>query len=579
MPILPGKFSMFHRAFFSSILASILLFSFSVVAQDSVPPRGSDERATAASRKKAIDLLESVASQVGSLRSAENRARLRSNIAALLWEHDEKHSRGLFALVEEDIRAGFGDIDSKDPGNHTLRVFLQLRRDTVDRIVDHDPVLALEFLRSTRPPFASDQYQLNDSEKNLELHLARQIAAKNPQLALKLGRDSLAKGFSPDLLSVLVRLQKDRKAWLSFYQAIVTKLKSANLEEESGAIEVALNLARWFQPPLADEQVYRELIDILLASAVSNECAAVPDEDDWGICFHIGSVYSILEKYDALRAAPLRGWAERGQHYGSQPPQVREVIESGTVEEILALAPKYPEMQAQIYWSAMTKAEAAGDVALARKIASESPDESQRDYMVRQLDRSQMMKSLTAEELAAIQQDLNRLGSDAERVRAFIYIASQIGEKDRKAALGFLSQAGQLIDLTKSGKNRLEGQILLAMQYSAFKSERGFAIMESILPKLNELVSAAAVLDEFENSYLRDGEWNMTGEGTVGALLTTLAHNAGYFAKMDFDRSVTLASQFERAELRLMAHQKIAQSVLSNQPIPGAHILRFQRLY
>ena len=97
------------------------------------------------------------------------------------------------------------------------------------------------------------------------------------------------------------------------------------------------------------------------------------------------------------------------------------------------------------------------------------------------------------------------------------YIASQIGEKDRKAALGFLSQAGQLIDLTRSGKNRLEGQIMLALQYSALKSERGFAIMESIMPKLNELVAAAAVLNEFENNYLRDGEWNMTGEGAVGA--------------------------------------------------------------
>ncbi len=107
------------------------------------------------------------------------------------------------------------------------------------------------------------------------------------------------------------------------------------------------------------------------------------------------------------------------------------------------------------------------------------------------------------------------------------------------------------------------------MLYSSLKSDRGFAIMESLIPRLNELVAGAATLDGFENHYLRDGEWNMTGEGVVGGLLTALAQNAGYFAELDFDRSVTLARQFERAELRLMAELKIAQSVLVNQPKQG----------
>ena len=555
---------MFDRSIVSGILASILLCSVSLASQEPAPIRRLDERPTVATRKKAIDLLELVAVQVSSLRSAENRARIRSNVAALLWEHDEKQSRNLFALVDEDIKAGFGESDPKDPRNHTFNVFLQLRRDTIDRIAKHDPVLALEFLRSTRPTFESEQNQLQDSERHLELRLAGQIAAKNPQLALKLGRDSLARGFSGQLLSVLIRLQQDKEAWRSFYQAIVTKLKSANLEQESGAIEIALNLARWFQPPEADEQVYRDLIDILLASAVSNGCAAATNEGGSGICFQIGSLFSILEKYDSLRAAPLRRWAGE-QGFGSQPPQILAVIENGTMEEILALAPKYPEFKARIYWAAFDRAEASGDDAMARKIASEIPDEDVRQFMLRRIDRGQIGKSITAEELAEVQQELNSLDSDRERIRLLVYIAAEIGERDRKTALRLLGQAGQIIDSTKSGKDRLEGQIILALQYSALKSDRGFAIMEAMIPQLNELVSAAAVLNEFENNYFRDGEWNMTGEGTLGALLTTLAQNAGYFASLDFDRSVTLASQFERTELRLMAQQKIAQSVLENR--------------
>jgi hypothetical protein len=47
---------------------------------------------------------------------------------------------------------------------------------------------------------------------------------------------------------------------------------------------------------------------------------------------------------------------------------------------------------------------------------------------------------------------------------------------------------------------------------------------------MNEPVSVATRLEGFDNSYLRNGEWNMTAEGGVGSLLTMLAENAVYFA-------------------------------------------------
>ena len=131
----------------------------------------------------------------------------------------------------------------------------------------------------------------------------------------------------------------------------------------------------------------------------------------------------------------------------------------------------------------------------------------------------------------------------------------------------FLNHAVQIIDSSK-GKTQLEGQVALALMYCSLQSDRGFAIVESMIPRLNQLVSAAATLDGVENNYLRDEEWNMTGEGELGRLLTALAQNAGCFARIDFDRSVNLAQQLERPELRLMAQLKIAQGVLSDQPNP-----------
>ena len=570
---------MSHRSFFVGIILSVLLFSFSARSQQPAPLRGLDESGAVALRKKAIDLLESVAGQVDSLHSAENRARIGSNVAELLWNHDEKRSRSLFAAVEADIKTAFNDSDLNDAANtRTLQVFWQLRTDILDRIAKHDPDLALEFLRATRFPSGTRlRYETSDLEKVLELRLARQIAANNPQLALKLGRQSLAKGFSPDLLSVLSQLQaKDREASLSLYKEIVDKLKGANLAQDQEATELALNLARSFQPPKADEQVYRDLIGVVLASALANGCADAAD-DPPRICYEIGSVFSRIEKYYALRTAPLKRWADDAQ----DAPQIEaralvsEAYEKGTVDEILALAVRYPEMQAQIYWAAMMKAKESGDVARARQIASDFPDEGQRRNMLATIESDLVWRSMNAEKLALVQQQLSLVTGNEERIQFLLHVASQVGGNDRKTALGLLNQAGQIIESTKPGKIQLGGQIALAMLYCSLKSDRGFTIMETVMPSLNELVAAAAALDGFENNYLRSGEWNMTGEGFVGGLLTRLAQNAGYFAGQDFDRSVTLANQFERPELRLMAELKLAQSVLATQPNPASMFPRY----
>lgn len=569
---------MSHRSFFISVTVSVLLFSFSARSQEPAPGRGLDENATAAVRKKAIELLESVAGQVGSLHSAENRARIGSNVAELLWNHDEQRSRSLFAAVQEDIRAGFNDTDpDKSAHNNTLMVFGRLRSDILGRIAPHDPEFALEFLRATRPPSDTQlPYEMRDGEKSLEVRLAGQIVAKNPQLALKLGRESLAKGFSTDLWPVLSQLhRKDKEAGLSFYKAIVDKLKSANLARDPEATRLALKLARSFQPPEADEQVYRELIGILLESALANGCAnATSEYGSYYLCGEIGSIFSKIEKYYAPRAAGLRRWAldgQSGEGLRTEASQhVYETIDEGTIEEILELAPKHPEMRDRIYWSAMLKAEYSGDVARARQIASDFPDEQQRRSMLAHLDGDQKWSSMSDEKLAELQQLLTNFRRPEERIQFLLQVASRIGGNDRKAALALLDQAGQLSTSTKPGTEQMAGQIQLALLYCSLKSDRGFAIMESLLPRLNELVAAAAALDGFDNNYLRDGEWAMTASGSIGALLTGLAQNAGYFAWRDFDRSVALANQFERPELRLMAELKIAQRVLTNQPNPAA---------
>lgn len=58
----------------------------------------------------------------------------------------------------------------------------------------------------------------------------------------------------------------------------------------------------------------------------------------------------------------------------------------------------------------------------------------------------------------------------------------------------------------------------------------------------------------------------MSASGPLGEILTFMSQNAAYYAWTDFDRAVSLAAQFERTEIRMMAQTKMAQSILAGPP-------------
>lgn len=581
--------SLTHRSLFASIVVLVLLFTVSVRSQERDRREPPDKDAAAETKRKAIDLLISVVGQTDTLRSPENRARIRSNAAEALWDADEKRARSIFAAVIDDLKAGFNEYEPEDTANpnprhksyeryQTFMVFWQLRRDTIDRIARHDPDLALEFLNATKLPESFKQpEQIEKGDEFLALYLAGQVATKNPQLALKIARASLAQGFSNDLVSVLLKTQrKHQEAAQNFYNAIIEKLREANLVTDRSAREFAFNLVRSFQPPDADESGYRDLLGMLLKSALDDGCGDEQSENYSGICYQVGSLFAELQKYHPQRAASLKRWAgEDHLDYGrALPAEVGETVETASVDELVELAKRYPDMEGYIAWQAFTKAQAAGDIDRAQKIASEVTNTEMRDSMLAQVDETKKFISKSEARTAAVQEALSHMGTD-EQIQYLLSLATWFGSQDRKTAFGFLDQAGQMIDKEKPGKTKLRGQVDLAIGYAFLKSRRGFAIVEGMIPRLNQLVAAAMELDGVETSYVRDEEWNMDNQGVIGGLLGDLARHAGYFAAIDFDRSVTLANQMERPELRLMAELKIAQGVFREEKGP----INFRRDY
>ena len=562
------------RTIFTLLLILLVLLSPQrTLAQQSSLSSQKTQAENAALREKAFNLLESAAGQLGSLQSPENRARLGANIADSLWDHDEKRARALLALVQDDIRQGMANRDLEDPKDQlSLKVFLKLRIDTVERIAKHDGELALAFFKSTE--FISDKPlppSYTENARGLELRLAKQIAASNPELTVKLLRKALAEGFSEELLPLLRQLNRTHKEQaLTLYKEIVQKLHDVDLQDWRTR-EFTQNLILTFRPPTPDHPTFRELIGIVVTAALGNGCGsnANLEGEKAEFCRWAVSVIPQLEKLDP-RAAQLRRWTPDQEYVNVAPEAVHEffgMVEDGTIDDLLAFAARHPDVADDIYWHAVMKACAAGDFEQARTIATQRMVNAERkEAALSQINHRQRWLTADEKQLAELQTILANMPNPADRVRALVASAMRFGSTDRNISLKLLKQASDITDSMRPGRPQTEAQLSLAMLYCLEKNDRGFAIMESLMPKLNELVDAAMKLDDYETGYVRDGEWNMSANGTTGVLLTQLAENAGYFAWCDFDRAMNLAAQFDRTEIRLMAQVKLAQAILDGPP-------------
>jgi hypothetical protein len=280
-----------------------------------------------------------------------------------------------------------------------------------------------------------------------------------------------------------------------------------------------------------------------------------------------------MEKVDPLRARKLKHLEiseESGGPVAAAYADLEDIGADGSVDDILAVAERYPNMGVSVYSMAVTKACELGDIERAKKIASSFPgDADNREMLQEQVRRVAAQSEMTVDQILESQkQAFEQMGFHPKRAQLLIGLAGNLGPTNKAAALKLLEEAVELVEGIKQPGERIRTRLYLASLYCLQGSDRGLDIVQSQIPKLNELLDAAVKLDGLDTNYLRDGEWNMSANGEIGNLLTTMSENAGVFAACDFDRAVSMAAQFERNEIRIMAQVKLAQSVLITLPAP-----------
>jgi len=520
-------------------------------------------------KQKAYKLLESLAEQIGSLQSGENRARMGSNIAESLWTHNEPKAREIFASVIKEIKAGFENYENDPDPGRTGRVFLKLREDTALRIGAHDPEWALQFLKETK----RDDIKFRDNDVDeLNLRLAMLFVRKNPDLALKLGRESLEHGVSESHLGLIYELnKKSRNHASAFLVELVRVAPNQSIGNVEKNEQFYFMLARLVEPTLGRDPAFRDLVRHFTDVALQAGCGRKKqlDNETYPFCYRLGLVVPLMEKVDPKRVAPLKHLAREASFPYDWNPELTDyadVYQNGSVDDLLAMLPKYPGFRDFGQSFVIRKLMESGDFERARKFANEFtwPEPSDKQTIIKEIaDAQRIVNEDTSAELLKVARELP---DESEAFNYLFRMATEIGPKNPQTTVKLLDRASELLDKVPPEKWQMQYQIGIAVRYCQVKSDRCFTMMEPIIRKLNELVTAATKLNGFDNRYLRNGEWNMTAEGGVGSLLTMLAQNAVYFALCDFDRAIALTSQFERREIRMMAQLKLAQGVLEGAP-------------
>lgn len=592
-------FMKYTRFLTALLLASSLLTSHAGAQVVATPtPAAKTDEPTAEQlelERKALALLDEVIGETPSLKLVENRIRIQETAAEILWPRDQARARELFNTAAVDLAAMTSGIESDDPQYYNLtNAASQFRQRMLTNIAQYDAKFALEFLRATRqapPPVQpGTNFRQPDQELMLEAQLAQQIAARDPQQALRMAEEILNRGLSSNLMPLLDQLRtRDPEGANRLTSGIVKKLRTASFATDYEATNIANYLLVTTRPPenttnasgqmvavnqsnprrlQLDEQARRELITSMVSAALNSSNNPAQAGNVGGLLSTVRQLMPEVERYVPAQAAGVRrrleGY-ERRTESGGNPREYRQVMESGTTEAMLEAATKAsPEMRQQLYRTAAWKAFNEGNVERARQIINTNIDGArQREQFLKELDQQLFWRAVSEGNVEGAQGLLARIKSTDERVSMLLQLARATFAKGNvKAATGFLDDAWELIGGRARGHSQFSSQLQLAHTYAQVAPARGFEIIEASIAHLNELVAAAAVLDGFGQEAFAQDELK-SQEGYVWGSLAVQASDAlAALAPADFDHARSAADRFQRPELRLQARLAIARSVL-----------------
>lgn len=536
-----------------------------------------DETAAAELRSQAVAFLRETASEVGALRTLENRISLSSEMASLMWFHDKKEARAMFAAAISDFKqllsqydaqisasgvaaddesfhgAGLFNPDQSDKAR-MLRKFAKavaVRQQISASLAEHDPQLAFDFYNESLQVISNPDLRkrIEGQDAYFVTRLLKETAGKDPAKAAEFGRRSLAQGMNYEHIELLKKIyEKDAAKGAEFGEEVVKKFKGEKAAVDGfymiGSVlrlgaENAEKAKTDGKKPMFSEQSLRDLSELLAQSFLTQgegqETVATEYLD-------------VIEKFAPARAAQLRtkfatrrnksGDASKAEAPSDEPPPLapKSIAIKGRTDQKEAEEQLSKEVQ-NLANKELPPEERAKIVGQARKIIAEMPNKQ-------------------AQLLA-----LSGLATQVMRA----------GDKEFAAAL--MTEAQGMANAAPKNYQDFMEVWLLAGGFAQVAPEKAFPLLDDAVFRLNETIAAFVKVGEFmdiSGEMIEDGEvqigafgGSMTRELTreLGQADATLRH----LAVADFAKTKTLTNRFEKQEVRILAKMLVLRAVLGAQ--------------
>lgn len=596
------------RLFLITLLLNSIVISLAPAQSVSPPSKSSEEKKAREERdKKALALVDEIIRETESLRLPENRVRINMALADSIWPRDEKRARLLFkqaVTALEEITAATADGRDRD---YLAQLPQQLRQEILQVASNHDAGLALDFLRATRPAIPREQaYWQPNFESQLEMRLANQIAARDPKTALMVGEDSLKLGLGQDATNLLYNLSsQDKAAAETFFNDIMKQLRSGESSRSQAAPYIALTLLRnWVEtnrtpsepsqdrpasgPSLASLNVdtARELsgmiINEVLNSGSSDASSGFnPRTLDGGAYFssYPGQLLGIIQQLkpmlpDVEKLSPgqfsalTRKIAEFDKNNEAQQgpwAKYQQLSQTGTAEELMQTAKTAPPGVSEVLLQqAAWKAISQDNADVVNQVMERISDPRQRAEIELNLARRSFQRAQSEKKIAEARSLLSRLPIE-ERAVLLAQMATFVATDGNKPmALQLLGEAEALLGDRALGYEQLRARLQLSTAYEQLNLGRSADLVEKTISQLNELAVAALVLNGFDvQQFFRNSEFIINGGNSLNEMAQESAQRLGSLSRFDFDRAKSVAEEFQRPEMRIMALVQIAQAVLT----------------
>ena len=161
---------------------------------------------------------------------------------------------------------------------------------------------------------------------------------------------------------------------------------------------------------------------------------------------------------------------------------------------------------------------------------------------------------------------LAKLKTPEERIEILTALATSVAKKgDKKLASALAGEARSMYSGKMKNRKNLASVLQIAQAYAVLDAEQGFAFLENNMSFFNDVIGAGILLDEFNEDGSVESEevrLDTVRSESYRNLPKGVALIKGLSAA-DFDRTISLAEKFSRAEVRFYTRFRIAEALLN----------------